>query len=93
VYIITVSLENPAIEQPSQEHADGIRDLLWANLDPAWGIEHIRVKADRNALNLSLFLHGDDRMRSSRQDPIIENIMSSLKRLTGWRRRLPDTPA
>ena len=89
MYLINLTLENPPLAQLSQAYADSVRDLLWAHLDPAWGIDHIRVKASKNTLELSLFLHGDDWGSSSRQDIIVDNVTRLLARLTGLRRNSP----
>ncbi|WP_344441595.1 hypothetical protein [Kitasatospora nipponensis] len=86
MYLVRLELANPELPQPSRTDAERILDVLWAHLQPRFGIEHIRVRAGPAGINLGLFFRGSGTDAATHSSTAIAHL---LARIPEWEPKIP----
>jgi hypothetical protein len=81
VHFVHLVLTHPDLPQPGSADAERVLDILWARLDPRWGIQHIRTRPCPGALDLGLFFGGDGAYALPRTADVVDGLLATLP---GW---------
>jgi hypothetical protein len=87
--MVQVSLVNPAVRHPTRADAARIQDILWAHLEPGLGVEHIRVTAGFQVVDVAFFIKGDGCGPTAGGEDPPPDLTALLSHLPSWTKAPP----